>query len=116
MCDVCPVSNVRLGVVPDLAAHPAAALVAAGVPVSLNADDPLWFGRSIVDQYEIARRVWGFDDEALAQIARHSSTAAGMSAATREAMSAGITAWLDDGPEQGDNDEANNGDNDGVSR
>lgn len=94
VCDVCPVSNVALGVVTDLAAHPAPALVAAGVPITLNADDQLWFGAGITAQYEIARQTWGFDDAALANIARSGTLAAGMSAGTRTRMSQGITDWL----------------------
>ncbi len=44
---------------PDLAAHPAPVLHRAGVGVTLNADDQLWFGRSVTDQYAVARDVWG---------------------------------------------------------
>src|SRR5262249_33830771 len=43
-CEVCPSSNVSLGVAPDEASVPVMRLVAAGVPVALGADDPLLFG------------------------------------------------------------------------
>ena len=52
--DVCPTSNVQLGVVPSLEAHPLPALVQAGVAVSLNADDPVIFGSGLLDEYELA--------------------------------------------------------------
>lgn len=94
VCDVCPTSNVMLGVVPDLARHPLPALVAAGVPVTLNADDELWFGSSICDQYELARTAFGFDDSVLAAIAGNGGRAKGMSGATRQRLEAGIMAWL----------------------
>lgn len=96
VCDVCPVSNVKLGVVPDLKRHPAPQLLAAGVPVTLNADDQLWFSASITDQYEIARNVWGLGDEAIAAFARSGALATGMSAGTRERLLNGIDAWLGD--------------------
>ena len=60
-CEVCPSSNVSLGVAPDEASVPVRTLVEAGVPVALGADDPLLFGRRLVKQYEIARDVHGFD-------------------------------------------------------
>lgn len=52
--DVCPISNVRLGVVPDLAAHPLPALRAAGVPCTINTDDPAMFGTDLTRDYEAA--------------------------------------------------------------
>ena len=58
--EVCPSSNVALGVAPDAASVPVRTLFEAGVPVALGADDPLLFGRRLVKQYEIARDVHGF--------------------------------------------------------
>jgi adenosine deaminase len=92
--DVCPTSNVALGVVCDLASHPLPALVAAGVRVTLNADDSLWFGAGVSDQYELARSVFGFSDRRLAQIARIGGRANGMSAGTRERLERGTAEWL----------------------
>ncbi len=94
--DVAPVSNVALGIVPDLAAHPAPLLHAAGVGVTLNADDQLWFGRSVSDQYTVAREVWGFSDSQLAALAGHGLRIEGMSAATRHRLGAALAAWLED--------------------
>ena len=94
VCDICPISNVRLGLVDDIAAHPAPRLLAAGIPVTLNADDSLWFGASISDQYEIARSRWGADDEMLARFARSGALAQGMSASGRAQFLEEISAWL----------------------
>ena len=94
VCDVCPVSNVKLGVVRRMEEHPAPRLLAAGVPVTLNADDELWFSANITDQYEIARTVWGLDDVTIAGFARSGALATGMSTATRERLLSGIDAWL----------------------
>ncbi|WP_197381726.1 adenosine deaminase family protein [Mycolicibacterium mengxianglii] len=97
-CDVCPVSNVALGVVADLATHPAPALIRAGVPVTLNADDQLWFGVSITGQYEIARHAWGLDDRTLANLALYGRSAVGMSTGTRNRMAAAVATWLQEEP------------------
>lgn len=97
VCDICPVSNVRLGVVSDIALHPAPQLLAAGVPVTLNADDQLWFSAGITDQYEIARTIWGLDDAAISAFARAGTLATGMSAGTRDRLLSGIDGWLKGG-------------------
>jgi len=52
--DVCPVSNVRLGIVASLAAHPLPRLVAAGVRCSISTDDPTLFGTDLTLDYEAA--------------------------------------------------------------
>jgi adenosine deaminase len=95
--DVCPTSNVRLGVVPSLEAHPAPALVQAGVAVSLNADDPVLFGCGLLDEYELARRGFGFDDTVLAAIAADSIRASGAPESLRAGALARIDDWLLDG-------------------
>ena len=80
--------------VPDVSKHPAPRLLAAGVPVTLNADDQLWFQASITDQYTIARGVWGSSDAVIAGYARAGALATGMSAAMRTRFLAGIETWL----------------------
>lgn len=70
--DVCPTSNVRLGVVPSMAAHPIARLLADGVRVSVNTDDPLLFGTSVTDEYCTCAHEFGWDQETVAAIARTS--------------------------------------------
>jgi adenosine deaminase len=94
VCDICPVSNAMLGIVPDVAKHPAPLLLAAGVPITLNADDELWCQASITDQYEIARQSWGLSDEAITSFARAGALATGMSADTRTRFLHGIDAWM----------------------
>jgi adenosine deaminase len=69
-------------------------MVDAGVAVTLNADDPLWFGASASDQYAVARQVWGMDDGALAALARTGARARGMGEHTRAALLRGVDAWL----------------------
>ncbi|MCL1870383.1 MAG: adenosine deaminase [Promicromonosporaceae bacterium] len=92
--EVCPASNVGLGVYPDLAAVPVRSLVDAGATVALGADDPLLFGSRLVDQYEAARTVHGFDDAALAGLARGSIRASRASEPSKARMLAGVDDWL----------------------
>jgi adenosine deaminase len=48
---MCPLSNQRLQVVPDLADHPLLRLLEAGVRVTVNSDDPAYFGGYVTDNY-----------------------------------------------------------------
>ncbi len=50
--EMCPISNVRTGVVPGLAVHPIRAFFDAGLPVTVNSDDPKMFNTSLEDEYE----------------------------------------------------------------
>ena len=93
-CEVCPSSNVALGVAPDPQSVPIRTLFEAGVPIALGADDPVLFGRRLVKQYEIARDVHAFSPGELAELARQSvlSSAAPPDTCTR--LLAGIDTWL----------------------
>ena len=92
--EVCPASNVSLGVYRAADDVPLGELVAAGARVALGADDPLLFGSRLVDQYETARTVHGFDDAALAELARSSIRASLAADSTRARLLAGVDAWL----------------------
>jgi adenosine deaminase len=69
---MCPLSNVELKVVPELAAHPLKRLLEAGVRVTINSDDPAYFCGYLADNYEAARQALGLSDEQLVQLARNS--------------------------------------------
>ena len=92
--EVCPASNVALGVYPSAAAVPLPTLVRAGAPVALGADDPLLFGTRLLDQYEMARHVHGLADHELAGLARASVTGSRAPADVRDRLLAGIDEWL----------------------
>lgn len=94
--EVCPASNVALGAIDHLADHPLPRLRAAGCAVTLAADDPLLFGSGLADQYVIARRVFGFDDVELAELARCGIRAAGCPPDVRVDLLAGVDDWLSD--------------------
>ncbi len=97
--EVCPASNVALGVYPDLAAIPLRPLLEAGAQVALGADDPLLFGPRLADQYAVARLVHGLDDAVLATLARSSVEASRAPDQVRARLLAGIDAWLAAAPD-----------------
>jgi len=69
---VCPLSNVALRVVDSLDAHVLPAMLAEGLLVCLNSDDPAYFGGYIDDNLDAVRRVLGLDDGQIARLARNS--------------------------------------------
>ncbi len=92
--EICPRSNVALGVHTDLSSVPVRELFDAGVPIALGADDPLLFGSRLLDQYEAARHVHGFSDADLAELARMSIRGSAAPDDVRRSMLFGVDAWL----------------------
>ncbi|MEO3754788.1 adenosine deaminase [Streptomyces sp. B6B3] len=93
-CEVCPASNVALGVYQSLPEVPLRTLWEAGVPMALGADDPLLFGSRLAAQYEIAREHHGFTDAELAELARQSVRGSAAPQEVREKLLVEIDAWL----------------------
>jgi adenosine deaminase len=93
-CEVCPSSNVALGIAAGPSQVPLRALFEAGVPVALGADDPLLFGPRLTAQYEIARDAHGFTDAELADLARTSVMSSVAPEPLRARLLAGIDGWL----------------------
>ncbi|MFD7510982.1 adenosine deaminase [Streptomyces sp. NPDC059853] len=93
-CEVCPASNVALGVYERLADVPLRTLWDAGVPMALGADDPLLFGSRLAAQYEIAREHHGFSDRELAELARQSVRGSAAPRDVQEKIMVEIEEWL----------------------
>src|SRR5205807_7196465 len=94
-CDVCPTSNVLLAVCASIGEHPLGALLDAGVPCSVNADDPLLFGPHLLEEYVLCREQLGFDDQRMAAIASMSVDHSGAPESLRIAARNRIAAWLE---------------------
>jgi adenosine deaminase len=69
--DVCPISNVRLQVVPSLKQHPIRRLMQAGVRCTVSTDDPLNFANTVNDEYAALAKDLSFTRVELAQLARN---------------------------------------------
>jgi len=92
--EVCPASNVALGVAGAIELVPVRQLRAAGVRVALGADDPLLFRSGLVEQYVAVRDQQGLPDEALAGLAADAVRGSAAPAEIRTRLLAGIEAWL----------------------
>ncbi|WP_433295122.1 adenosine deaminase [Actinoplanes sp. CA-030573] len=91
--EISPTSNLRTRAVATLDEHPLPALVAAGVPISINSDDPPMFGTSLVQEYAVAARLLGLDAHGVAGLARGAVTQSFLSPAGKEALLAEIDAY-----------------------
>jgi adenosine deaminase len=92
--EVCPVSNVALGVYSDLSSVPLPQLLEAGATVALGADDPLLFGSRLASQYATMRAAHDLPDEQLASLARMSVGASAAPDHLKAAICQDIDAWL----------------------
>lgn len=92
--EVCPSSNVTLGLVPSLPEHPLPRLLDAGLRVTLNTDVPSVTGAQLAGEYARVQRAFGYDDAAMADFARASVHASFAPETTKAGMLRGIDAWL----------------------
>jgi adenosine deaminase len=81
---VCPLSNVRLAAVDRIEHHRLPDLIEAGLLVTVNSDDPAYFGGYIDDNYELIRNRLGIDDRQLVRLAENSFRAAFLAPQTRD--------------------------------
>jgi adenosine deaminase len=94
LLEVCPASNVALGVAGALEEVPVQALRAAGVRVALGADDPLLFRSGLLEQYEAVRDAAELSDADLADLARCAVRGSAAPEDVRARLERGIDAWL----------------------
>ncbi len=99
--EVCPSSNVGLGVAATAADVPVRRLYEAGASIALGADDPLLFGSRLARQYDLVRTEQGFSDLELADLARQSIRASAAPPDVRARLLTGVDAWLNSSPAQG---------------
>lgn len=89
---VCPLSNVRLKVVPDMASHPLRAMMDAGLLVTINSDDPAYFGGYLTENY-VAADALGLSRSELLTLAAASFQASFLDEGTRQDRIAEVEAY-----------------------
>ena len=93
--EVCPTSNVCLGVYPDLASHPLPTLVDEGLYVTLNSDDPPMFGTTLTGEYARAAATFGYEPERLERFVIDAARASLLDEAERLELLERLRAGLD---------------------
>jgi len=91
--EVCPTSNVCTRSVPSLAEHPLPQLVAAGVLVTINSDDPPMFSTTLNHEYAVAAQLLGLDPAGVADLARAGVRASFLDPAGQQRLLAEIDAY-----------------------
>lgn len=90
---VCPTSNLVLKVYPSLEVHPIDALRRAGVPVSVNTDDPSLLGTTLVREYALCRGHFGWGDEAVRDVAATSIQACFADESLKARLRRDLSRW-----------------------
>ena len=90
---ICPLSNVRLRSVDTLADHPLPQMLAAGLNVSVNSDDPAYFGGYVDDNFALLRDTFNLTADQLAELAVNSVEASFAQPARRAELMGMIQAW-----------------------
>jgi adenosine deaminase len=94
--EMCPVSNVRTAVVPSVNAHPIGQFFAAGIPVTVNTDDPAMFGTSLALEYALLIEQLGFTPDGIRTLVVNAVNASWLPEGRRAGLAAeigGDPAW-----------------------
>ncbi|MGA5131790.1 adenosine deaminase [Streptomyces olivoreticuli] len=91
--EVCPTSNLATRAVTDLERHPIKEMVAAGVLVTVNSDDPPMFGTDLNREYGVAARLLDLDARGVAELAKNAVEASFMDPAGKAALRAEIDSY-----------------------
>jgi len=92
--EVAPTSNVRTRAVPSIEAHPLPRMVAAGLVVTINSDDPPMFGTTLNQEYAVAARLLNLDQAGIADLARAGAAASFAPADAQTRLLSEIDAYL----------------------
>jgi adenosine deaminase len=91
---VCPLSNLKLCVVPAMDAHPIDAMLRAGLRATINSDDPAYFGGYVNDNYRAVAKGRGLSRDDLATLARNSFLGSFLGEAEKAAHLARLDAYI----------------------
>lgn len=84
--DVCPTSNLRTGVIASIRDHPVRRMFDAGLPISLNSDDPTLFHTTITDEFLLVADHFAFTVDEICRIAQQGVRGAFLPPAERERL------------------------------
>jgi adenosine deaminase len=94
---VCPLSNTRLHVVPDMRVHPIDTMLAKGLRATINSDDPAYFGGYIGENFKAAALGRQLSRAQLVELARNSFLGAFLDDATRQGYLRRLDAYAQPG-------------------
>ncbi|MGR4871115.1 adenosine deaminase [Variovorax sp. LARHSF232] len=90
---ICPTSNLTLGVYPSIENHPIDRLRRAGVAVSINTDDPLLLGASLMGEYALCSKAFSWSEDDLRALARNSIDASFANTDAKASLIQALSNW-----------------------
>lgn len=90
---ICPTSNLTLGLYPSIDVHPIEALRKAGVPVSVNTDDPALLAVDLADEYARCAAAFGWDLATVRDLAATSIAACFADPGRKADLATRLAAW-----------------------
>lgn len=99
--EVCPTSNVCLGVAPSFSEHPLPRLLDAGLYVTLNSDDPPMFGTTLTDEYLKAADTFGLGAADVREMVRRAAEATLLPAVEKEDLLKRVDQGFETGSNRG---------------
>lgn len=92
LLEVCPTSNVCLGVAPSLAGHMLPQLLEAGLKVTINSDDPPMFNTTLTDEFRRCAAAFGWGRDMLERLTLNAAAGALLPPAEKAALEATVRA------------------------
>jgi adenosine deaminase len=90
---ICPTSNLTLGVYASIEDHPIDRLRRAGAVVTVNTDDPVLLGASLVGEYALCSEAFAWSDDVLRALARNSIDASFASPDVKAGLTRALSSW-----------------------
>lgn len=90
--EMCPLSNVRTGVIPSLDKHPARCYFERGILVTINTDDPKMFGNTLAEEFMLLEKTLGFSRDDIRTLILNGIHAAWLPEAQKAHLSAAFRA------------------------
>ena len=84
--EVCPTSNIFLGLFKDMKSHPLPQFIDAGIKVSINSDDPPFMSTNLANEYRKVQESYNYSDDVMNQITRMAIEAAFVDSKTKQEL------------------------------
>ena len=99
--EMCPLSNVRTGVVESLEKHPIRRYLERGIPISVNTDDPKMFGNSLAEEFRLLYERLGFSHDEIRSLLESAIHASWLSDVEKRELASSFASdpdWREDEP------------------
>ena len=84
--EICPSSNIALGLFKDLPSHPLHRLLQEGLSISINSDDPPFFRTNLAKEYQLTQKTFGYTDDEMTRFTRMAIDMAFVDEATKNQL------------------------------